>query len=164
MNYKHNPVYVLNGWKCLCGEEDSQSHLLHCLHYEHLRNDLNLETNDHDLVLFFQRVVREREKREKRGLEVSEETIFPSFNDSSHNTSHDSSRDNVNVASSVTNNRQDHVIEKKIAKQRETLSAGSERHRGGGVRARELETHKSQRRKFIDQKKGDSPITEENIN
>ena len=76
MNFKHKPEYVLNQWKCSCGEDDIQSHLPHCLSYEHLREGLNLEESDHDLVLYFQRVIREREREADRdgdSQSVSEE-------------------------------------------------------------------------------------------
>ena len=49
-----------------CGEDDHQSHLPYCRSYVHLREGLNLEDSDHDLVLYFQRVVRERERETDR--------------------------------------------------------------------------------------------------
>ena len=66
MNFKHNPEYVLNQWKCHCGEEDHQAHLPYCLSYQHLRVDLNLDESDDDLVLSYQRVIREREKGKEK--------------------------------------------------------------------------------------------------
>ena len=131
MNYKHNPEYVLNGWKCPCGEDDHQSHLLHCLQYEHLRRDLNLESNDHDLVLYFQRIVREREKK---GMEISEEIILPSFHDSSHDTSHDISRDDVILAPTgiATNRRKVSDTERDIVRQQRLPQRG--RGEGGRIR------------------------------
>ena len=66
MNFKHKTEYILNEWKCSCGEDDHQSHLPFCRSYEHLREGLNLEESDYDLVLYFQRVVREREKEADR--------------------------------------------------------------------------------------------------
>ena len=52
------------------------SHLPHCLSYEHLREGLNLEDSDHNHVLYFQRVIREREReadRDSDSQSVSEE-------------------------------------------------------------------------------------------
>ena len=65
MNYKHNPVYVANDHKCLCGEDDHQSHLTSCPSYSHLRDGLDLASSDSDLVLYYQRVISKREKREE---------------------------------------------------------------------------------------------------
>ena len=79
MNFKHKPEYVLNKWKCSCGEDDYQSHLPHCLSYEHLREGLNLEDSDHDLVLFFQRVIREREREDDR--DADSQTLSEGVND-----------------------------------------------------------------------------------
>ena len=61
MNFKNKPEYVQNLWKCKCGEDDVQSHLIYCRSYEHLREGLNLEESEKDLVYFYQKVVRERE-------------------------------------------------------------------------------------------------------
>ena len=65
MNYKHNPEYIANNHKCFCGEDDHQSHLTSCPSYSHLRDGLDLTGSDRDLVLFYQRVIRERENKEE---------------------------------------------------------------------------------------------------
>ena len=67
MNYKHNPEYVANNYKCFCGEDDHQSHLASCPSYSHLREGPDLAGSDRDLVLYYQRVIRERENREEGG-------------------------------------------------------------------------------------------------
>ena len=61
-NFKGNPEYAANGYLCGCGEEDRQAHLLTCPLYEHLRQDLDLENSDKDLVSFYQLVIKERQK------------------------------------------------------------------------------------------------------
>ena len=66
MNYKHNPEYIMNDHKCVCGEDDHQSHLTSCPSYSHLRDGLNLAESDSDLVLYYQRVIRERETARDR--------------------------------------------------------------------------------------------------
>ena len=66
MNYKHNPEYLANSHKCLCGEDDHQSHLVLCPSYSHLREGLDLAGSDKDLVLYYQRVISEREEKENR--------------------------------------------------------------------------------------------------
>ena len=70
MNYKHNPGYVANDHKCICGEDDHQSHLVACPSYSHLRDGLDLAGSDSDLVLYYQRVISERENREEGDQEV----------------------------------------------------------------------------------------------
>ena len=63
-NYKQKPEFKANNYKCVCGEDDIQSHLIHCSSYAHLRDGLNLEGSDEDLVKYFQLVIREREAGE----------------------------------------------------------------------------------------------------
>ena len=65
MNFKNKFEFAQNLWKCKCGDEDTQSHLSFCRSYEHLREGLNLQNNDHDLVLYYQRVIKERERMER---------------------------------------------------------------------------------------------------
>ena len=67
MNYKNKPEYVANNHKCVCMEDDDQSHLALCPSYTHLRDDLDLVGSDRDLVLYYQRVIRERESVEAGG-------------------------------------------------------------------------------------------------
>ena len=61
-NFKASYVNTEDGLKCGCGEEDRQAHLLTCPLYEHLRQDLDLENSDKDLVSFYQLVIKERQK------------------------------------------------------------------------------------------------------
>ena len=61
-NFKNNPEYKANGYKCKCGEEDNQANLLTCPLYEHLRDGLDLINSDIDLVTYFQLVIEERQK------------------------------------------------------------------------------------------------------
>ena len=67
MNFKHKPEYVINEWKCICGEDDFQSHLTSCDMYANLREGLDLERSDIDLVTYYQRVIRQREQAEELG-------------------------------------------------------------------------------------------------
>ena len=64
-NFRNKPEYIANQHKCLCGEEDVQSHLHYCVLYSHCREGLNM-AKPADLVTFFQRVIGEREREEDR--------------------------------------------------------------------------------------------------
>ena len=79
MNFKRKKEYADNMYKCTCGEDDHQSHLVTCSSYTHLRDGLDLEGSDHDLVKYFQKVIREREAEEERtqkeGKERNRNTI-----------------------------------------------------------------------------------------
>ena len=66
MNFKRKEEYAANMYKCTCGEDDFQSHLFTCSSYTHLRDGLDLEGSDHDLVRFFQLVIREHKAEEER--------------------------------------------------------------------------------------------------
>ena len=63
MNYPSDPRYSRNLTCCHCEQIDSQSHIIYCPGYEHLREHKNLD-DDHDLVLYFQQVLRMREAME----------------------------------------------------------------------------------------------------
>ena len=60
-NFKHKPEFMDNDHKCKCKEDDMQEHLATCGAYAHLREGLEIEKSDKDLVIYFQRVIRERE-------------------------------------------------------------------------------------------------------
>ena len=65
MNYKGDPKYRKNLWKCLdCQTPDTQEHIVRCPAYQPLRvgKDLN---NDKDLVDYFRKVIKTREKIEE---------------------------------------------------------------------------------------------------
>ena len=66
MNYKRKAEFIANEYKCICGEDDHQSHLTSCPSYQHLRQGLDLEGSDADLVRFYQLVIRERVQAEER--------------------------------------------------------------------------------------------------
>ena len=59
-NFKNNNAYKANEYKCKCGELDTQTNLLTCRLYSHLREDLNISHSDTDLVRYYQGVIRER--------------------------------------------------------------------------------------------------------
>ena len=61
MNFKGKREYADNEYKCICGEDDHQSHLTSCPSYSHLREGLDVEGSERDLVTYFQLVIRERE-------------------------------------------------------------------------------------------------------
>ena len=64
-NYKGVPEYRENNYLCECKEhEDSQAKVVSCQLYVHLKEGLDLST-DIGLVKYFQRVIHERESREK---------------------------------------------------------------------------------------------------
>ena len=62
-NFRNNPQYRMNDYKCICGEEDRQSHLEDCIVYRHCSVGLDLSIPT-DIVTFYQRVISEREKEE----------------------------------------------------------------------------------------------------
>ena len=64
MNFKNNPEFRANDYRCGCGEYDHQVHLTSCPQYKHLKEGLNMET-DTGLVRFYQLVIREREKEKE---------------------------------------------------------------------------------------------------
>ena len=61
MNYKGDPEFRKNGWKCVgCGEPDLQEHVVSCSAYGHLRSNLDLRT-DKDMVKYYKEVIAIRE-------------------------------------------------------------------------------------------------------
>ena len=65
-NFKNNPKYRSNGYLCRCKEHiDTQSSLLNCRLYDHLKDGLDPSNSDIDLVRFFQLVIQERLKEEE---------------------------------------------------------------------------------------------------
>ena len=75
MNFKNKPEFAQNLWKCKCGDLDTQSHLAYCRSYEHLREGLDILQNDLHLVLYYQRVIKERERDERDGGFSGEEGV-----------------------------------------------------------------------------------------
>ena len=67
MNFKRKTTFAANLYKCTCMEDDYQEHLISCPSYAHLREGLDLEGSDTDLVRYYQRVISDREQREERG-------------------------------------------------------------------------------------------------
>ena len=62
MNYKGEPKYIKNGWKCQdCDVPDTQDHIIRCPCYKELRVGKNL-SSDKDLVEYFRRVIQIRDK------------------------------------------------------------------------------------------------------
>ena len=59
-NFKNDPLFAANNYRCECGEEDTQDNLLTCHLYEHLREGLDLVNSDIDLVTYYQLVINER--------------------------------------------------------------------------------------------------------
>ena len=63
-NFSSDPKYVGRLWQCMhCERIDSQSHVLTCVGYKHLRVGKNLDS-DNDLVSYFREVIVLREKAE----------------------------------------------------------------------------------------------------
>ena len=57
MNFKGNPAYANNLWKCdKCNNQDTNSHLLWCTGYEQERDGLDLES-DSDLCKYLQKII-----------------------------------------------------------------------------------------------------------
>ena len=65
MNFKQ--LNAGSHYKCTCKEEDNHEHLTSCDSYNHLREGLDLEGRDLDLVRHYQLVIKEREKEEEIG-------------------------------------------------------------------------------------------------
>ena len=65
-NFKSKPEYKANDYKCKCGDHlDTQTNLLTCRLYEHLREGLDLANSDTDLVRYFQLVIKERHQEQE---------------------------------------------------------------------------------------------------
>ena len=64
-NFKNNPKFKANDYRCKCGDLDTQAGLLTCRLYAHLREGLDLSNSDTDLVRFFQLVIQERQEEEQ---------------------------------------------------------------------------------------------------
>ena len=63
-NFSSDPKYVGRLWQCMhCECIDSQSHVLTCVGYKHLREGKKLNS-DNDLVSYFREVIVLREKAE----------------------------------------------------------------------------------------------------
>ena len=64
MNFKNDRKYKQNQWKCQdCQIPDTQDHIVRCPAYQQLRIDKDLN-NDKDLVAYFRKVIKIREKLE----------------------------------------------------------------------------------------------------
>ena len=63
MNFMSNPEFTKNLWTCLgcMDSKDSQSHIMSCPGYLHLRTNKDLN-HDPDLVKYFQEVIRLRQE------------------------------------------------------------------------------------------------------
>ena len=60
MNYKGDPLFKANGWKCVsCGSLDTQEHVMECEGYKSLRKGKALK-EDQELVNFFREVIKLR--------------------------------------------------------------------------------------------------------
>ena len=62
MNYKGNPAYKSNGWKCNhCKLPDTQEHVMQCDLYKSLRKNVNFDS-DKELVDYFRNVLKLRKE------------------------------------------------------------------------------------------------------
>ena len=69
MNYKGDPKFKKNNWKCHdCCIVDTQEHILRCPSYQSLRTGKNLR-KDKDLVDYFRKVIKIREKEDEERQE-----------------------------------------------------------------------------------------------
>ena len=67
-NFSSDPVHINRLWQCThCDRIDSQSHVLICEGYKHLRKDKNLGS-DSDLVAYFRDVISLRDKIDEEVL------------------------------------------------------------------------------------------------
>ena len=64
-NFPNMPKYLGTGAVCRCGESDSQSHLMNCRMFSHLRGGEVDLGNNGDLVTYLREVMKLRESREK---------------------------------------------------------------------------------------------------
>ena len=62
-NYKNDATFAKDLWRCdSCLKEiETQSHILHCEAYKHLRKDKDI-TNDEDIVEYYKQVMEVRNK------------------------------------------------------------------------------------------------------
>ena len=65
-NFKNHPEYKANAYKCKCGDLDTQSNLLTCKLYSHLREGLDLSNSDKDLVRYYQLVIQDRQQEKEQ--------------------------------------------------------------------------------------------------
>ena len=73
-HWKNDPTYWKEGWSCWegCRATDRTSHVQRCLGYKHLREDLDLENDEH-LTTYFKRVI---EHRKEKLEQQDEEGVF----------------------------------------------------------------------------------------
>ena len=64
MNYKNEKKYSKQLWKCTCGKMDSESHLMWCKNYQHLRENKDLSV-DKDLCQYLHEIFLLRTKQAK---------------------------------------------------------------------------------------------------
>ena len=55
-----NKSFASKLWKCSCGFTDSISHIKRCINFQGLRESLDIENNENDLVKYFQEVIKFR--------------------------------------------------------------------------------------------------------
>ena len=65
-NFKNNPKFKANDYRCKCGDIDTQSTLLTCKLYSHLREGLDLAHSDTDLVRYYQLVIQHRQQEQEQ--------------------------------------------------------------------------------------------------
>ena len=63
MNQKSNKEYIKLQWKCACGNQDTEQHLLWCQEYEDQREGKDLE-EDSDLAGYLYQVWVKRNEKE----------------------------------------------------------------------------------------------------
>ena len=73
--------------KCIFGDDDHQIHLTSCLNSAHLREGLDVEGRDLDLVKYFHLVFRERMQEEERDKDKERNKKYKTSN-TSHITVH----------------------------------------------------------------------------
>ena len=68
MNYKNNPQYMKNCWKCkFCGRIDSESHIIFCEQFKDLRSGKDLQY-DKDLAAYLYKVNMIRKKEDSNPI------------------------------------------------------------------------------------------------
>ena len=70
-HWKNDQTFWKDGWSCWegCKATDRTSHVQRCLGYKHLREDLDLENDEH-LTIYFKRVIEHRKEKLENNNEV----------------------------------------------------------------------------------------------
>ena len=80
-NFKSNPKYAAEEYKCEWGNVDMQDNLLTWFLYKNLREGLDLINSDSDLVIYYQLVFEERQKKNNNNTWHTDNDLFTNLID-----------------------------------------------------------------------------------